>query len=423
MASRLTTTGTLTSEASDQNPMISVLRQRDYRYFWVAQFIAQLIGGALRFAFLWHAPSLGDVTWTVPLFGITTALPAFLVSLPAGAVADRMNHRIFCVLLSSMMVIILLLTGLLLLADLLNIYLAVVMSLLLGAIQAAGMPVFQAMVPKLVGRQLLPTGVALQNLGMMASMVIGAVLGGGVIQFLGMGFSFILWSGLMATGTLMFVVMRYEKTSSTQSGNSLATIIPDIYAGLRVCFSTEPLRSLTLAGCVMGFGGGAYGTLVPEIGRFQLELSAGLTSVMFALMSGGMILSTLFIASRKRFDYKGRYFLGALNCFGPGLMFIGLSTSPLVTFLFLPLWGLCGGVLMTTVRTLLQESTPPDVMARVMSVNTFAQAGLTPLSAGVIFMLRNFWSAGDSLASIGFVVMLSAVFLAITRRSLWKKAI
>jgi len=78
---------------------------------------------------------------------------------------------------------------------------------------------------------------------------------------------------------------------------------------------------------------------------------------------------------------------------------------------------------MTTVRTLLQESTPPDVMARVMSVNTFAQAGLTPLSAGVIFVLRNFWSAGDSLASIGFVVMLSAVFLAITRRSLWKKAI
>jgi MFS family permease len=183
------------------NPLISVLKLKNYRSFWVAQFIAQLIAGALRFAFLWHAPNLGDVVWTVPLMAISTALPAFIVSLPAGAIADRMNHRIYCTILSAATAVLLLLTGALLLADLLNLYLAVLMSFLLGATGAAGMPVYQAMVPKLVGRELLASGVALQNLGMMASMVIGAVLGGGLIQFLGMDFSFLTWAVLMLLST------------------------------------------------------------------------------------------------------------------------------------------------------------------------------------------------------------------------------
>ena len=409
--------------ANDGNPLISVLKLKDYRSFWVAQFIAQLITGALRFAFLWHAPNLGDVVWTVPLLAISTAAPALIVSLPAGAIADRMNHRIYCILLSAATAVLLLLTGALLLTDLLNIYLAVVMSFLLGATGAAGMPVYQAMVPKLVGRQLLASGVALQNLGMMASLVIGAVLGGGLIQFLGMGLSFLTWSALMLLSTLLFFVMNYDTNDRTQSNKPLSSLVPDILTGIRFVFSNEPLRSLTLAGCVMGFGVGAYQILVPEIGRYQLELNAGMTSLMFALMAGGMIISTLFIASRKNLTAKGRYLLLALNCLGPGLMFIGLSTSSLLTFIFLPFWGLCGGILTTTQRTLLQENTPTDVMARVMSVNVFANAGLLPLSAGVIFVLRGFWSAGESMTAIGFIVMLSAVTLAATRRLLWRKSL
>jgi len=411
------------SITNDGNPLITVLKLKDYRSFWVAQFIAQLIAGALRFAFIWHAPTLGDVVWTVPLMAISTALPAFIVSLPAGAIADRMNHRIYCIVLSAATAILLLLTGALLLTDLLNLYLAVLMAFLLGATGAAGMPVYQAMVPRLVGSQLLASGVALQNLGMMASMVIGAVLGGGLIQFLGMDLSFLFWAALMILSTLLFFVMSYDTNDRTQSNKSLSSLIPDILAGIRFVFSNEPLRSLTLAGCVMGFGGGAYQTLVPEIGRFQLGLDAGMTSLMFGLMSGGMIISTLFIASRKNLTAKGRYLLFALNCFGPGLMFIGLSTSLWLTFIFLPLWGLCGGILMTTQRTLLQESTPSDVMARVMSVNVFASAGLLPLSAGVIFVLRGFWSAGESMTAIGLIVTLSAVTLAATRRFLWKKSL
>ncbi len=405
------------------NPLILVLKLKNYRSFWVAQFIAQLIAGALRFAFLWHAPNLGDVVWTVPLMAISTALPAFIVSLPAGAIADRMNHRIYCTILSAATAVLLLLTGALLLADLLNLYLAVLMSFLLGATGAAGMPVYQAMVPKLVGRELLASGVALQNLGMMASMVIGAVLGGGLIQFFGMDLSFLTWAVLMLLSTLLFFVMNYDTDDRTQSNKSLSSLVPDILTGIRFTFSNEPLRSLTLAGFVMGFGGGAYSTLVPEIGRYQLGLDAGMTSLMFGLMSGGMIISTLIIASRKNLTAKGRYLLFALNCLGPGLMFIGLSTSLLLTFIFLPLWGLCGGILMTTQRTLLQASTPSDVMARVMSVNVFASAGLLPVSAGVIFVFRGFWSAGESMTAIGLIVTLSAVTLAATRRFLWKKSL
>ena len=416
---------TISSEPDTEtsSPIAQVLALPSFRIFWIAQFVILLVNGAVRFAFLWHAPNIGDVTWSVPLLGFATAAPGFLFALPAGAIADRTNHRIYCVVLSGITAALLLITGLLLLADSLSLYPAVIMSLCLGAAGAASMPVFQAMVPRIVPPELLSSGVAIQNLGMMASMIIGAILGGGLIETVGSGPAFCSWALLVGISGLLFVLMRYDLGARSETTQLFSQMIPDIGSGIRYCFANEPLRSLTIAGFITGIGGGAYGTLTPEIGRDQLGLNAASTSLMFGLMSAGMIVSTLYIANKKNFTSKGRFFLFAINCFGPGLMFIGYSELALLTLIFLPIWGLCGGILMTTQRTLLQENTSPDFMARVMGMNVFTMAGMAPLSSLIIWILRNFLSAGGTLSAFGFVVMCSALFLAFTRRSLWQKAL
>ena len=65
---------------------------------------------------------------------------------------------------------------------------------------------------------------------------------------------------------------------------------------------------------------------------------------------------------------------------GGGLVGLGLSREYIVTAAVAFGWGLSGGVAMTTLRTLTQMSTPPELMGRIMGLAAMAQNGSFSLS-------------------------------------------
>ncbi len=411
----------LPSTDSSRNPALIVASQRNFQYFWIAQFLIQVVCGAMRFAFLWHAPQLGEITWTVPLLGFATSIPGLIVVLPVGAIADRTNHKTYSLVLSVVATGLLLLTGILLVQDSLDIYSACILALLLGTIQAGSRPVFQAMVPKLVESRLLATGVALQNVGSMGSQVIGAIIAGVLISLIGTGSAFVLWGVLAFIAFISFYLMSYPSRNPTNESYARPTIFSGISDGIRLCFSSTPIRSLIFGGFLIGIGGGAWTTLLPEIGRDQIGFGPGYTSLLAALVSVGMISSTLFIATRRLFNNKTVYFLISVNCFGPGLIFLGFTQEPIWAFTYMFISGLYAGVFLTTQRTLLQENAPSDFVARIMSLNVFVNAGTVPISTGIIWILRHMFSSGETLAIFGLAVTLLSLLLTLSRKSTWDR--
>ena len=67
---------------------------------------------------------------------------------------------------------------------------------------------------------------------------------------------------------------------------------------------------------------------------------------------------------------------------------IGLSEVYALTRVFMLFWGVMGGVLVTSQRTLLQEHTPDEMMGRVMSLLALSMGGTLPLAALIILVLR-----------------------------------
>ncbi|HIE84808.1 MAG TPA: MFS transporter, partial [Dehalococcoidia bacterium] len=191
--------------------------------------------------------------------------------------------------------------------------------------------------------------------------------------------------------------------------------------GIRLCFSSTPIRSLIFGGFLIGIGGGAWTTLLPEIGRDQIGFGPGYTSLLAALVSVGMISSTLFIATRRLFNNKTVYFLISVNCFGPGLIFLGFTQEPIWAFTYMFISGLYAGVFLTTQRTLLQENAPSDFVARIMSLNVFVNAGTVPISTGIIWILRHMFSSGETLAIFGLAVTLLSLLLTLSRKSTWDR--
>ena len=395
------------------SPIVAVLAIRNYRYFWAAQFMSALVAGVLRFAFIWLALDLSDASAAEGLMGLSLGLPLLFLSLPAGAWSDRLDRRWLVITVNLGAAAILLVAAVLIWTDVINLWLAMLVALGSGAVQAATMPALQAMVPQLVPRERLMTGVALQNIGMQVSQLTGAAVGGGSIALIGMGSSFAVWSGLMVLSSLMMLPVRLAPlaASAEEAGRSM---LSSVAGGVRFAFGREPVRSLMIASMMIGVGGGSFGVLLPAIGRNQLGQGPFQTALLSAALAAGMVVSSLALASRERVERKGMLFVGALFFFGPGLVVIGLSQVYVATLVFMLFWGLIAGVLITSQRTLLQEHTPDEMMGRVMSLLALSMGGTLPLAALAILLLRQFLSEGETMAAMG--VLMFGVALIIARR-------
>ena len=406
--------------------MLEVLALRNYRYFWVAQFLNSLVAGILRFAFVWLILEITDWSAAIGLIGIAVGLPALFVSLPAGVLSDRMDRRVLVMRVGLAGGVALGITAALTWWGVMNVPLAMLMAVLSGAAVAISVPAYQAMVPQLVPPARLMTGVALQNMGQQVSTILGAVVGGGTIALLGIGAGFALWAVLLALSSLCMLPVALPAAlpagaagaASAPSARSLTGLLSDIAGGIRFAAANEPLRSLMIAGLFMGVGMGAYGILVPDVARNQLGKGAFETSLMFAVLSVGMLTSSLVLASRRELRAKGKLFLLAMSPFGPGLIVIGLSRHYLATTVCMLFYGMFAGILLASQRTLLQEHTPNAMMGRVMSMTALTFSGMLPFSALIIALMRGRFSSGEILAAFGVVMAAGSLVIVLRAREL-----
>ena len=98
---------------------------------------------------------------------------------------------------------------------------------------------------------------------------------------------------------------------------------------------------------------------------------------------------------------------------GGGLVAIGLSRTFALTMLIVFVWGACGGIVMTLLRTLTQQHTPPEMMGRVMGLAATAQNGAFPVSALLLVFLVSTTSISTAFIFCGVIfgalVWLSAI--------------
>jgi MFS family permease len=82
--------------ASEPKPNTSLwlaLRNRAFLGLWVASVVSGVCVSAHDTAATWLMNQLGASPWLLSLMATAASLPFFLVTLPAGAIADLANRR------------------------------------------------------------------------------------------------------------------------------------------------------------------------------------------------------------------------------------------------------------------------------------------------------------------------------------------
>ena len=203
-----------------------LLRIRPFMRFWLARLGGIAANQMLLVAVAWHLYDITGSAWDLGLVGLFQFVPALLMTLPAGHVADRLHRgRIFAACMAAQALV-----ALLLVAATQGGYatrgLVFGISVVLGVARAFQMPAQQALTPLLVPPTLLARAVAVSASGVQAAVIGGPALGG-LLYVTGASTVYLSCATLLALSCALALAVRHPHQAATE-GATWRTVLAGV---------------------------------------------------------------------------------------------------------------------------------------------------------------------------------------------------
>jgi MFS family permease len=343
--------------------------QRAYMRMWFARIFGTTGNQMLMVAVGWQMYDLTGSAWDLGLVGLYQFMPALLLTLVAGHVADRVHRgRIIAACLVTQATVAMILVAAtqgwgaphswasreLLLA----------VSVMLGVARAFQMPAQQALTPVLVPPAMLPRAMAFSSAGMQAAVIGGPALGG-VIFVAGATAVYATCAFLFATGCVLILALRYDHAPPPREPVTLRTLL----AGVEFVWQRKALLGAVSLDLFAVLLGGAT-ALLPMFAKDILHVGPrGLGLLRGAPAAGALLMSA--VLTRWPLERRvGPTMLAAVALYGVCMVVFGLSTSFVLSLVVLAISGGADMVSVVVRQTLVQIETPNEMRGRVSAVNS-----------------------------------------------------
>ena len=359
---------------------------------------------ALVYGRLWLMHSLTDSTILVGLINTATLGPVLLFSIWGGAIADRVNRIKLVRATRGMFAVLAFLTGLLIAIGEVEPWHVVVISVATGCLLALDIPSRSAMMPSLLPKEHLSSGIALYSIVFGGASIIGPALFSPLVRYWGIeGIFFLIGASYIFT----VLVLMFMQTSLHQPRLRSSNLAQGIRDGLRYIRKSRQLMGTITLGVCIGLFGTSYEALLPAFSDNSLEGGIQAYSRLLLFEGIGGLIATMFIALMGVHLNPTRYMFVGVIAFGAGMLIL---TWVSVLWLAVVILGLLGGfrVLFGTMSTtVMQIQSDDEFRGRVMSLHqlTWGAMALGSLMMGGLAEL-----AGVSMAiGLGGVLVLSCV--------------
>ncbi len=343
--------------------------------------------------------------------GIVTALqflPVLILSPFAGVVADRVNRRHLLQVAQAATGLLGLGLGILILTNTVTLWIVYGFAVLGGVVSSFDNPVRQAFVSELVPAWSLPNAIALNSTAFNLARLLGPALSGFVIDWVGIGWVFVVNAGLFAVPVLTLSLMRARELDRPEA-------IPRERGQLREAVAYVKGRGdIILIMIIVG--------VVSFLGlNFQLT-SAMMATEVYGLPAGGYGLMSTSLAvgaiagslvAARRNHPRLRLIVMSAFLFGTALSILALAPT-YVWFLVLAIpVGFMSQTLIASANAAVQITTEPSFRGRVMALYTMIFLGVTPFGAPLIGWVAEQFGARWSMAVGGVASILAAVGVAL----------
>jgi predicted MFS family arabinose efflux permease len=385
----------------------------DFRLLWFGACTSSIGTWMQEIAQNWLVLEITNSPFLLGLDAFLGDIPIFLFSLVGGVIADRMDRRKLLMISQVIQMTSALTLAFLIATQRIQIWHILLSSFVVGTAQAFGGPAYSALVPSLVEKEDLPNAIALNSIQFNLARVIGPVLGGLALKYVGSAWCFGL-NSLSFVAVMISLMRLHINFKPPHTGESILTGMKQGIGFIRKQGAMETL--ILIAFCMTALAIPMI-TFLPVFAKNVFHQNE-MTYTLFLVCSGlGSITGALTVAALGNIANKGRVAMTMLIALGAGITGFSLSKSVAASCLLL---FISGAVLMCAfamISSLVQLITPNDMRGRVMSVYNVAFRGGMPFGSFTTGWLVPIFTAPSVLSVNGLVLMtLGAYFLFVQRR-------
>jgi len=392
------------------------LRYRNYRLFFGGQSISLIGTWMQRIALAWLVYRLTNSAFLLGLVGFSGQIPTFLFASFAGVLVDRWNRHRMLVVTQVLSMAQAFTLSLLILTGTVRVWHIVVLSLLLGIVNAFDIPARQSFVVEMVeGKEDLGNAIALNSSMVNAARLLGPSMAGILIAAVGEGTCFLI-NGLSYLAVVVALLAMRTRPRDSKQRNSW--IRQELRDGFIYTFGFAPIRAILLLLALVSLMGMPYVVLMPVFAKDVLHGGPHALGFLMGASGVGALVGALYLASKKSVLGLGRLIPVTASVFGAGLVAFSLSHVLVLSLLLMLVVGFGQMVQMASSNTILQTIVEDDKRGRVMSFYTMAFMGMAPFGSLFAGTLASKIGAPNTLMIGGIACLFGSVFFAKKLRSI-----
>jgi MFS family permease len=326
----------------------------------------------------WLMVSQGAGPLLVALTQTASALPFFLLALPAGALGDIFDRRRLIVTTEVWMVSVATAIAALTLLHWITPWMLLLLTVALSIGDALEAPTWRAILPEVVPREDLLPAIALNGIEFNLARAIGPALGGFLIAVAGVATAFTL--NALSFLVVLWVIVRWKRPAQ-QRGLPRETLSGATRAAFRYTRNTPEMLTVLGRIAVIMFFASPFWALLPTVAH-QLRESATLYGLLLTVFGGGAMLGALVLQRARSFFSVDAVLAMGTTVFAAALWATATFRSIALLCVVIAFGGAAWTIVMSLMSTVMQTVAPDWVRAR----------------AAAIFMLvyMGAWAAGSA---------------------------
>ncbi len=354
------------------------LKYPNYRLWFFGQLIS-LVGtmtqstaqGYLIYQLTQSPEFLGYVSFA-------NGLPAWLFTLYAGAIADRLPRRTLLLITQSSMLLLAFILAFLAFSQVVQPWHILVLSFLLGTSNAFDAPARQAFVLEMVDREDMTNAIALNSTMFNLSLVLGPAFGGLIYAWVGPGWCFTI-NGISFLAVIIALLLM--RLAPFVAARRKSDTLGEVREGMKYVLAHREVRMLILNLFVITVFGFGYVALLPAWAVAVLGGDATTNGFLVAARGFGALTGALLVAAMGRIRFRGKVWtIGSLLL--PVLMLGFAYTRWLIPSLIaLALVGFATMMIVNISNAMVQTRIVDEMRGRVMGIYTFFFFGAFPLGS------------------------------------------
>lgn len=382
------------------------LSNSDFRALWIGLLVSQVGDSFMLIATLDIIQRLTNSSLALGAMGASIALPTLLFGLIAGVFVDRLDRKLAMIvsdIVRGLAVLVLLAVH-----SPNQIWVFFVVGFVMGSMGIFFAPARNAVLPNIVGEELLLPANTLVQGTQVISMALGPALAGLIVGWFGTNFAFAFDSLTFFVSAAAIATISITQKRADDGKASMEVVGAQLKEGLTFIRRSRTILNVSITAGVAMLGLGSI--VVLGVRYLSQELGVGATGFGFlvsvlgiGMVAGGFLVGNYASGLRTSVVVGGG--MGIL-----GLALLGFAMAPDFTLVLVMAFiiGACMVASRAAIAALLQAIVPDEKRGRVESaVNTIISAATT-LSMGLAGFLGDLLGLRAVFALSGTITLLSA---------------